>query len=152
MTVGRNEPCLRQRAEVQALPPPRRRGGPTDLQRFVKSGYSLALLDEAWREFTPFEDKGFVEDSIHMPVFMPWFFYEWKPDPEATLVPREEVGSFPVASAYLKRSGRYQDPLTTWYLRACLGSAFSFLDVLTVSPGTVFTVRDSLTGLETTVV
>ena len=125
---------------------------PTDLLRFIKSRYGLALLDEAWREFNLFKNATFDDDSMHLPVFIPWFLYQWQPDPAATLVPKEEVGEFPVASAYLRRRGRYQDPLTTRYLRACLDSTFSFLDVLSVSPGSGFTIRDSLTGLETTVV
>jgi hypothetical protein len=120
--------------------------------RFVKSRYGLDLLDEAWSEFTLFNEETFDQDSVHLPVFIPWFFYAWAPDPEETLLSPDELGAFPVASAYLKSRGRNEDPLATRYLQACLSSAFSFLEVLTVSPGAGFRMRDSLTGLESTVV
>lgn len=170
MKVGRNEPCpcgsglKYKNCHLRAV------GGdepadrlwqrlhelslrlPTDLLRFVKNTYGLALVDEAWREFTLFEEERFDKDSVHLPVFMPWFFYEWEPPAEGSHVPEAEIGSFPVASAYLKSRGRNETPLATRYIQACLGSVFSFVDVLTVSPGTGFTMRDSLTGLESTVV
>lgn len=57
-----------------------------------------------------------------------------------------------VGPAYLERRGRYEDRLAIQYLRACLKSAFSFLDVLSVSPGTGFTMRDCLTGMENSVI
>ncbi len=170
MRVGRNDPCpcgsglkyknCHLRAATGGSPEDRLWQRvhelslrlPTDLLRFVKNRYGLALLDEAWREFTLFEDESFDDESIHVQVFMPWFFYEWEPDPEKTLVPEGEIGMFPVASAYLKRRGRYEDPLAIRYLQACLESAFSFLDVLAVSPGIGFTTRDSLTGMESTVI
>jgi hypothetical protein len=125
---------------------------PIDLLRFVKSRYGVELIDEAWREFTLYEERTFDEGSVHLPVFIPWFFYDWQPDPANTLLEQGEVANFPVASAYLKGRGRNEDPLAARYLLACLGSAFSFLDVLTVSPGAGFTMRDSLTGLESTVI
>lgn len=62
----------------------------------MKGTYGLAVVDEAWNEFTLFAEEAFDQDSIHLPVFMPWFFYEWQPDPEATLVPESEIESFPL--------------------------------------------------------
>ncbi len=93
MKVGRNDPCpcgsglkyknchLRAAGEV---PPTERlwqrlhelsQRLPTDLLRFVKSRYGLALVDEAWSQFTLFKDETFDQESIHLPVFMPWFLY-----------------------------------------------------------------------------
>jgi hypothetical protein len=76
---------------------------PTDLLRFVRSRYGLELVDEAWREFTLFEEEVFDKDSIHLPVFMPWFFYDWQPDPEQTMVAQDGIGAFPAASAPCRR-------------------------------------------------
>ena len=118
---------------------------PTALLRYVKSRYGLKLVDEAWGEFTLFEDEAFDPDSVHLPVFMPWFLYEWQPDPEETIVPVGDLEGFPVVSEYLRRRGRHQDPLTVRYLEACRDSTFSFLDVLEVSPGSGFTMQDALT-------
>jgi hypothetical protein len=124
--VGRNEPCpcgsgLKYKnchlESVGEVPPTERRWQrlhetcgrlSENLVRFVKSTYGLALFDEAWREFTLFEEEeGFDTDSIHLPVFIPWFYYQWRPEPLETPVPKDEIASFPVASAYLKRRGRY---------------------------------------------
>jgi hypothetical protein len=170
MKVGRNDPCpcgsglkyknchLRAAGEAQPADQLWQRLHelsmrlPTDLLRFARSRYGRDLIDEAWREFSLFEEESFDQESVHLPVFMPWFFYDWEPDPEETFLSPEQLGAFPLASAYLKSRGRNEDPLATRYLQACLGSAFSFLEVLTVSPGAGFTMRDSLTGLESTVV
>jgi hypothetical protein len=119
---------------------------PAELLRFVSNRYGRPLLEEAWMQFTLFKEGPFDPESTHVPVFMPWFFYEWEPNPFDTVLPKAEAEGFTVASAYLSRRGRYQDALTVRYLTACRDSAFSFLDVLEVSPGSGFTVRDALTG------
>ncbi len=170
MKVGRNQPCpcgsgkkyknCHLRADEEGPPAEQLWQSlhetslrlPTDLLRFARGTYGPLLLDEAWSEFTGFKEEAFDQDSIHILLFLPWFFHEWEPDPEDTIVPQAEVGSFPITKAYLERHGRREDPLATRYLQACLDSAFTFLDVLTVSPGTGFTMRDSITGLESTVV
>jgi hypothetical protein len=38
-------------------------------------------VEEAWSHFTLFEETALDLESIHLPVFMPWFFYEWGPTP-----------------------------------------------------------------------
>jgi hypothetical protein len=125
---------------------------PEDLIRFATSRYGPRLIDEAWREFTLFREETFNAESIHLPVFMPWFFYEWEPDPVDTIVPDWDVEEFPLVSAYLNRRGRYEGRLTIRYLEACRDSAFSFLDALDVTPGSGFTLRDMLTGWEGAVI
>lgn len=125
---------------------------PADLLRFVKGQYGTGLIDEAWREFTLYEEESFDADSVNLPLFLPWFFHEWDPDPEETMLSESEVSRFPVASAYLQRRARYEDPLAVRYLTACCDSAFSFLDLVNVRPGVGLTVRDSLTGWEGSVI
>lgn len=119
---------------------------PTELLRFVKNRYGLELVDEAWSEFTLYEEESFDQESVHLPVFIPWFLYEWDPDPAATIVPPEKIAEFPVASAYLARRGRYEEPLTVRYLEAAKDAAFSFLEILEVRPGIGFSIQDTLTG------
>ncbi|MDQ6921940.1 MAG: SEC-C domain-containing protein, partial [Candidatus Dormibacteraeota bacterium] len=170
MKVGRNDPCpcgsgrkfknchQRSAAESSSAEELWRRIHELcarlqmELLQFVDSRYGRQLLDEAWRQFTLFEAMTLDLESIQMPVFMPWFFYEWNPDPHETVLPSAEAAGFTVASAYLSRRGRYQDPLTVRYLKACRDSAFSFLDVLEVSPGSAFTARDALTRWEGAVI
>jgi hypothetical protein len=45
---------------------------PAALLRFVKNRFSPQLIDEAWREFTLYEEDRFDQDSAHLPVFMHW--------------------------------------------------------------------------------
>jgi len=162
--VGRNDPCpcgsgrkyknchLGAPAEIASTHRLWRRQHelnqwlPTELLRFVKNRYGMDVLDEAWSEFTLYQEEAFDQDSMHLPVFMPWFFYEWDPDPASTIVPPEQIDEFPVASAYLKRRGRYEEPLTVRYLEAARDAAFSFLEILEVRPGAGFTMQDALSG------
>jgi hypothetical protein len=123
-----------------------------DMLRFVISRYGEGLIDEAWAAFTLFDERTFDPESMHLPVFMPWFFYHWEPSVVETILPHAEAEGFTVAAAYLSRRSRYEDPLAIRYLNACRRSAFSFLDVLEVSPGSGLTIRDILSGWEGAVV
>jgi hypothetical protein len=40
---------------------------------------------------------------------MPWFFYDWLPDPKATEVP-SPAGDLKVGEAYLQEAPRHLDP------------------------------------------
>jgi hypothetical protein len=119
---------------------------PTDLLRFARNRYGTVVLDEAWKEFTGQAEENFDRDSVHLPVFMPWFFYQWDPDPHDTKLTPEQVAEFPLAAAYLAREGRRIPGFTARYLTACLESAFSFLDVVEAKPGSGIEMRDALTG------
>src|SRR5260370_42625344 len=77
---------------------------------------------------------------------MPWFFYQWNPDPHNTKLTPEQVAEFPLAAAYLAHEGRRVPGFTTRYLTACLDSAFSFLAVIAATPGSGIEMRDALTG------
>jgi len=99
-------------------------------------------------EFTLFTEEAFNPESLHLPVFIPWFLHEWTPDPVATIVPKPDLDAFPLGSEYLRRRGRYSDRLTIQYLESCRDSAFSFLDVVDVTPGSGCIMHDVLTGWE----
>ena len=119
---------------------------PTELLRFARRRYGTVVMNEAWQEFTGFAEENFNADSVHLPVFMPWFFYQWDPDPHNTKLTPEHVAEFPVASAYLARESRRIPRLAARYLTACLETAFSFLDVVEAQPGSGIGMRDALTG------
>ncbi len=125
---------------------------PAELMQFATSQFGPRLVDEAWHEFTLFKERAFDQESIHLPVFVPWFLYEWDPDPTATSVAKADLSLLPVASGYLSRRLRYGDPLLIRYLEACRDSAFSFLDVVDVTPGSGMLMRDILTGWQGAVV
>ncbi len=97
MQAGRNDPCpcgsgkkYKQcclKAE-QALPEDEflwrriRRaieGSPMQLLEFGSSHFGRDALQEAWDDFMPWDDEEFAMDTPHMPIFMPWFFYDWLP-------------------------------------------------------------------------
>src|SRR5205823_2686165 len=52
---------------------------------------------------------------------------------------------------YLRKRGRQLDPLARRYLEACAGAPFSFHEVLNVTPGHGFGLRDIFRGTETDV-
>lgn len=122
--VGRNEPCpcgsgikyknCHLRGETLTIPPADVWRSlhdltirlPAELLRFASSRYESRVFDDAWNEFTSHAQEKFDRDSVHLPVFMPWFFYQWDPDPHDTKLTPEQVAEFPLAAAYLSRRWR----------------------------------------------
>jgi hypothetical protein len=127
-------------------------GSPAKLIEFSSSHFGQDALLEAWDEFMPFwedvHDEPFAPDTPHMPIFMPWFFFDWLPAPDDTSVNPEALDGRTLAQAYLDKKGRHLDPLYVRYLEQCCAAPFSFYDVLSVQPGTGFTLRDIFTGEE----
>ncbi len=168
MKVGRNDPCLcgsgikykRCCGAEQATPLDlvwtrlRRLTDPlaTTLLKFGVNQYGRDVMAEAWREFSGYSDEPFDPDSVHLPIFMPWFFYHWTPDPQDTRMPAAHLEDFPLAGAYLRERGTNLDPLLSRYIKAGCETPFSFFDVVLVSPGSGLTLRDILRGEETEVI
>ncbi|MGK7313366.1 MAG: hypothetical protein ACN0LA_14120 [Candidatus Longimicrobiales bacterium M2_2A_002] len=125
-------------------------GFPTTMMRFVREVYGPDVLDEAWTEFVLWEDAdpGFDPDSVHLPVFMPWFFHRWTPDPADTRVADASLHGRSPTSVLLERRGTKLDPLLRRYLQACVTSPFSFYEVVHSRPGHGFRARDIFTGEE----
>ena len=169
MKAGRNDPCpcgsgkkYKQCCLKMEQPQPEddflwrriRRaieGSPMQLLDFGSSHFGQEALLEAWDDFMPREDEPFAMDTPHMPIFMPWFFYDWLPDPGNTSVRREALNGRTLGQAYLDKKGRQLDPLRVRYIEQCCAAPFSFYDVLSVRPDDGFTLRDIFTGEETVV-
>ncbi len=130
-------------------------GLPAQLLGFGSSYFGQEALLEAWDEFmSPWDDvqvEPFTPDTPHMPVFMPWFFYDWVPAPLETSVKHEALDGRTLAQAYLDKKGKHLDPLCARYIEQCCAAPFSFYDVLSVRPGEGFVLRDIMTGEEITV-
>jgi SEC-C motif len=70
-------------------------GSPVQLLNFGSSHFGQEAMLEAWDEFIPQGDDGqnepFTPVTPHMPIFMPWFFYDWTPAPLETSVKPEAL-------------------------------------------------------------
>lgn len=129
-------------------------GSPMQMLEFTTAHFGKTALTEAWDDFMPKslddgEDEAFAIDTPHMPVFMPWFFYEWLPDPRYTSVKPEALDGRTPGRAYLDKKARQLDPLLVRYIEQCCATPFSYYDVLSIRPDDGFTLRDIFTGGET---
>ncbi len=171
MNPGRNDPCpcgsgkkykhccLRREDAVaegpEALLRRRIRAVTDDLSgqllRFARNQLGEQLIDEAWTNFIG-DDDALDPDTPHMPVFVPWFFHAFSPDPHATNFPELAARGTTVAGEFLAHWRRHLDPLLVRYLEACAIAAFSFHEVVRVEPGRGFALRDLLLDREIFVV
>jgi len=172
MKPGRNDPCpcgsgnkykhccLRAESAVVETPEEflRRRiravidGLSEQLLRFAGSRLGVELIDEAWEDFTLGDEETFDPKTPHMPVFAPWFFHQWFPDPNNTRFPELAARGATVASEFLAHKRRHLDPLLVRYLEACAAAPFSFHEVVSVEPGRGFALRDLMLERETFVI
>jgi len=113
-----------------------------ELLRFVNNHLGRELFAEAWTDFSSEEEAAFDPASTHMPVFVPWFFHQWSPDPESTDFPEFAARATTVSGEYLARRRRNLDALLVRYLEACQATAFSFHEIMQVEPGRGFLLRD----------
>ncbi len=123
-------------------------GLPTKLLDFAVELFGKVAIAEAWDEFTLWQDIPFDPRSPHLQVFMPCFFYDWKPDEAETRVRKSAPRGKTVLGAWLERKGRHLDSLERRYLEACVVAPFSFHEIVSCQPGADFRLRDILTGEE----
>ncbi len=128
-------------------------GFPPRMLRFVEDTYGPHALEEAWSEFLLFPEEPieFDLESPQLPLFMPWFFHGWRPDPHATLVADPALHDRAPTTVLLEREGARLDPTLRRYLECCVESIPSFHEVTGVTEGRGFHARDILTGEESDV-
>lgn len=119
---------------------------PARMSRFVLETYGAVALDEAWDEFTLWDGSRFDPDTPYLPIFMPWMYHRWSPDPAQTQVADPLLHGVPPTRVFLHRKGRGLEPLLRQNLEACLASRFSFFDIEHCEPGRGFTAHDIFTG------
>jgi hypothetical protein len=119
-----------------------------ELMRFARATLGAGLIDEAWRDFTGAEAQQFDPETVHLQVFLPWFFYGWTPDPADSARQEWAAREQTVAQAFLAESRHPLDALARRYLQAATAAAFSFHDVLRCDPGRGMRLRDILMGTE----
>ncbi|HXH75733.1 MAG TPA: SEC-C metal-binding domain-containing protein [Bacteriovoracaceae bacterium] len=99
--------------------------------------YGSHAIQEAWDEFHCFEnDDDFNPHSPELPLFMPWFFYEWYPDDDNL-----ELLS-PALSLLKSRKNLSADEKD--YLQICCETSFSFFEVIEVVRDKSLTLNDIL--------
>jgi hypothetical protein len=177
MPAGRNEPCpcgsgrkYKQchGASAHVIPPEdlewrqtRRAvdGLPALLLRFVNEVYGSDAIHEAWNEFLLWPHASESDDdeewwepfdaaSPHIPLFMPWFFHQWAPDPHGTCVIDEALHDRSPSREFLERRGARIDPVLRRYLEGCVEAPFSFHEIIRCEPGRGFRSRDLFTHEE----
>jgi SEC-C motif-containing protein len=119
------------------------------LGAFVMEEYGRAAIEQAWDEFMAWDGPAFDPESPLLPIFMPWLYHSWVPDPydEPSEVPQPLIGRPPTRVFLERRAGRL-DPLLERYLEACVATPFSFHEILRCDAGRGFRTRCVLTGQE----
>jgi hypothetical protein len=115
------------------------------LDHAVKT-YGKSAISEAWNEFHLWNDEPFEPQSDENQVFMPWFFYDWTPDPEETTVLATAPKDISPAQSLLNTKGGYLEPLQREYIEACLAAPFSFFEIVSCRPGQGYELKDIFTG------
>ena len=119
-----------------------------DLLNFADTRYGIKAIYEAWDEFVLWDETPFEPESPYFGLFMPWFLFEWVPDRIESDVPEATRDGLTLGQGYLRRKGKYLDPLRARYVEQCCAAAFSFHDVAAVQAGRGFVLRDIFTGEE----
>lgn len=125
---------------------------PARMLEFSAAHFGKAGVHEAWDDFIPYREdepgQPLTTGTPHMPVFMPWFFYEWIPTSSDTAVKHQALDGRTLGRAYLDKKCRQIPALLAHYIEQCCANPFSFYDVLSVRPGHGFDLRDIFNGTE----
>lgn len=172
MQVGRNEPCpcgSGKKFKKCCLDKDRSEAFSGDLlwrqmgsihddmaKRLLEHGvraFGRTAIEEAWEEFWSWENEtSFAEayetEPHEIQLFMPYFLYNWTPDPEDTQTPESAPQDIPIAADFLAKRGGYLTELERRFLSATIQSPFSFHDVVEVEAGKRLVLRDIFLGTE----
>ncbi|MFQ5649489.1 MAG: hypothetical protein ACE5IY_06060 [bacterium] len=108
---------------------------------------------EAWLEFATYrEDQVFDVDSPQNEAFFPWFLFNWEPEEweqeDEGVSHHHDPRSSPIAKSYLERHRWRLSEMERRFIELSCAKEFSFHEVLTCQPGTGFTLRDILLGVD----
>ncbi|MBW1829651.1 MAG: SEC-C domain-containing protein, partial [Deltaproteobacteria bacterium] len=169
MKIGRNEPCpcgsgkKYKKCCLNKKKPPEnllwhRLSDTYDklqdqLLDYARKTFGDLAFPLAMDEFLVWPEEENPIDLIanHMPLFMPWFLFEWVYDPEDAEIELPAPAHQPVAMAYLDAHGSRLDRLEQKLIEATLDQPFSFYEVMSCRPGEGFRLKDILRGIETEV-
>jgi hypothetical protein len=118
-----------------------------DMLRFVGKAYGMGAIEEAWREFLLDENAEFDPESLHLDVFMPWFYHFWSPNPLDTGVRDKALHEVIPTAEYLRRK-KSLPPLLREYLQSCLEAPLSVFEVRKAEAGEGLLLGDLFTREE----
>lgn len=121
-------------------------GMPAKLLKFSAKHFGPEAVLEAWGDFTLWSEEEFDPHTLHMQLFMPWFFYNWHP--EFSGIDENTQDERTTGQAFLDKYGKQLEPLLKRYIEQCCVAPFSFYDIVSVRPGDGFVLRDILTDAE----
>lgn len=111
--------------------------------RYASEVYGPDAIDEAYEEFHMWEIEGeFARDSKELPIFMPYYFYQWFPDPESTMC--EYAPSIPPALSLAETDKSLSSDQRN-YLIECCRTGFSFFEITDVEKDKSLDLKDLLT-------
>jgi len=166
MKTGRNEPCpcgsgkkykkccLNKEKPPESLLWHRLSNTYDKLQNqlldYARKAFGVLALPLAMDEFLVWPEEKNPIDLIkdHMPLFIPWFLFEWVYDPVEAEIDLPIPIQQPVASAYLDAHVSRLDRLRKRLIEATLDQPFSFYEVMSCRPGEGFRLKDILRGIE----
>ena len=123
------------------------------LMEFTAKTYGVTGYDEAWDEFHLWNNEDpFDPGSPLHPMFGPWMFYHWSPDPAETALSEEIPTDLAPAEVFLEKFANKLDELEIEDLQENLRRPFSFYDVLECKPGAWVKVQDLFTEEHFTVI
>lgn len=123
------------------------------LMDFTMFTYGPTGYDEAWEKFHLWQnEEPFDPESLLHPMFGPWMFYQWRPDPNETELSNEVPMNVTPAEAFMDEFSDELTPLEIEDLEENLRRPFSFYDVLECKPGAWVKAQDLLTGERFTVI
>jgi len=113
--------------------------------------YGPSAIHEAWEEFHLYDDSEFEENKPIVQIFMPWFFYNWVPDPEDTEVKKKPLKDTPPAATLLLTEKNRLNSFEKEYIESCCNRPYSFYEIKDSIVGSSIDVEDILTGERYTV-
>lgn len=170
MKIGRNDPChcgsgkkykkccLNNSIESQEFSWAKIHKSRNDLieimMKFAIKKYGEESIIEAWEDFHCWKDElpEFDCDSYQLQVFMPWFLYDWTPDPDETTVMDKKYHGTPIGQALLDTKNNKLSSLQFEYIEKCLIAPFSFFEIIKCRKGEGYQLKDLFTFEEYNVV
>jgi hypothetical protein len=116
-----------------------------------KKVFGPEALEDAWDEFWLWENEVAFEEGPEIQLFVPFFLYNWLPDVDSEtyeIAPRDTTVGFD----FLQKKRGALSPLERNFLDQNLEEPFSFWEIIAVTQGEGYRLRDIFLGVERDVI